>query len=145
MKELKFSSGVVTYSLNGECEVSFNPGDTEFVERFHAGFEEIAKIQDEYSKTERPETPGKEIFEIARNRDNKIKEIIDGIFNKPVSAALFENVSPCAYADGLPIWVNLMLSILDEIDANIDDIEKKADPRISKYTEKYGKYAKKRR
>ena len=33
MKELNFESGLVTYSLNGQCEVSFNPTDSNFVER----------------------------------------------------------------------------------------------------------------
>ena len=34
MKELNFDSGLVTYSLNGKCEVSFNPTDSNFVELF---------------------------------------------------------------------------------------------------------------
>ena len=32
------------------------------------------------------------------------------------------------------------LSILDEIEANIGDIQKQADPRIAKYKAKYQKY-----
>ena len=33
MPELKFENGLVTYNLNGACEVSFNPTDSAFVER----------------------------------------------------------------------------------------------------------------
>lgn len=37
MKELNFESGLVTYSLNGKCEVSFNPTDSNFIERLYPG------------------------------------------------------------------------------------------------------------
>ena len=43
MKELNFDSGLVTYSLNGKCEVSFNPTDSNFVERLYSAFEELDK------------------------------------------------------------------------------------------------------
>ena len=34
-----------------------------------------------------------------------------------------------------------MLTILDEIEENIGDIQKQADPRIARYKAKYQKYA----
>ena len=33
MKELNFDTGLVTYDLNGKVEVTFNPSDSNFVER----------------------------------------------------------------------------------------------------------------
>ena len=48
MKDLNFDSGVVTYSLNGKCEVSFNPTDSNFVERIYTAFNDLDKKQDEY-------------------------------------------------------------------------------------------------
>ena len=36
-------------------------------------------------------------------------------------------MSLCAFANGFPVWLNLMLSILDEIEANIGDIQKQAE------------------
>ena len=50
MKELVFDSGVVSYSLNGKCEVSFNPADHAFAERFYSAVDEMGKLQDEYAK-----------------------------------------------------------------------------------------------
>ena len=48
MKELNFDSGLVTYSLNGKCEVSFNPTDSNFVERLYSAFEDLDKKQESY-------------------------------------------------------------------------------------------------
>ena len=48
MKELSFDSGLVTYSLNGKCEVSFNPTDSNFVEKLYSAFEELDKKQEGY-------------------------------------------------------------------------------------------------
>ena len=43
MKELSFDSGLVTYSLNNRCEVTFNPTDSNFVQRLYSAFEELDK------------------------------------------------------------------------------------------------------
>ena len=48
MKELNFDSGLTTYSLNGKCEVSFNPTDSNFVEKLYSAFEELDKKQEGY-------------------------------------------------------------------------------------------------
>lgn len=50
MKELNFDSGLVAYSLNGKCEVSFNPTDSNFVERLYSAFEDLDKKQESYKE-----------------------------------------------------------------------------------------------
>lgn len=141
MKELNFDSGVVSYSLNGKCEVSFNPADRVFAERLYNTVDEMGKLQDEYAK-KAEELQGPEgVFDLARERDVEMGKVLDGLFNAPVCEAVFGSMSLCAFANGFPIWLNLMLSILDEIEANIGDIQKQTDPRIAKYKAKYAKYA----
>lgn len=140
MKELVFDSGVVSYSLNGKCEVSFNPADHAFAERFYNAIDEMGKLQDEYAKkAEALQNPG-EAFSLAKERDVEMGKVLDGLFNAPVCESVFGSMSLCAFANGFPVWLNLMLSILDEIEANIGDIQKQADPRIAKYKAKYQKY-----
>jgi len=134
LKELNFDSGVVSYSLNGKCEVSFNPADRAFAERFYNAVDEMAK------KAEARQGP-EGAFDLARERDVEMSKVLDGLFNAPVCEAVFGSMSLCAFANGFPVWLNLMLSILDEIEANIGDIQKQADPRIAKYKAKYQKYA----
>ena len=137
MKELNFDSGLVTYSLNGKCEVSFNPTDSNFVERLYSAFEDLDKAQIEKMADK------KEIFEFARERDAEMRGIIDGVFDAPVSEAVFGGMNVYAIANGLPVWCNLMMAVMDEIDTTFTREQKLTNPRISKYTAKYQKYQKK--
>ena len=53
MKELNFETGLVTYSLNGgKCQLSFNPTDSNFVEKLFNAFDTLDKKQEAY-KAER--------------------------------------------------------------------------------------------
>ena len=51
--------------------------------------------------------------------------------------ALFPGMNCYAIADGLPAWMNLVLAIADEVNANLDEERAKADPRLKAYTGKY--------
>ena len=80
MKELNFDSGLVAYSLNGKFEVSFNPTDSNFVERLYSAFEDLDKKQESYKAQIEKMADKKEIFEFARERDAEMRGIIDGVF-----------------------------------------------------------------
>lgn len=137
MKELNFESGLVTYSLNGKCEVTFNPTDSNFVERLYTAFEELDKKQEGYKAQIEKMANKKEIFEFARERDSEMRSIIDGVFGVPVSDAIFGDMNVYAVAAGLPVWCNLMLAVMDEIDTTFAREQKATNPRIAKYTAKY--------
>lgn len=142
MKDLNFDSGVVTYSLNGKCEVSFNPTDSNFVERIYTAFNDLDKKQDEYKSRIEKMADKKEIFEFARERDAEMRTIIDGVFDVPVCDAVFGGMNIYAMASGLPAWVNLMLAVMDECDTTFSREQKATNPRIAKYTAKWSKYKK---
>lgn len=137
MKELNFETGLVTYELNGRCEVSFNPTDSNFVERLYTAFEELDRKQEGYKAQVDKMADKKEIFEFARERDAEMRTIIDGVFDAPVSDALFGGMNVYAVAGGLPVWCNLMLAVMDEIDTTFAREQKATNPRIAKYTAKY--------
>ena len=139
MTELNFESGLVTYSLNGKCEVSFNPTDSNFVERLYAAFEELDKKQEGYRAQIEKMADKREIFDFARERDTEMRGIIDGVFDAPVSEAVFGGMNVYAVAGGLPVWCNLMLAVMDEIDTTFSREQKLTNPRIAKYTSKYRK------
>lgn len=143
MKELNFESGLVTYNLNGKVEVTFNPSDSNFVERLYAAFEDLDKKQEGYRTTVEKMADKREIFEFARERDREMREIIDGVFEVPVSEALFGGMNVYALAGGLPVWCNLMLAVMDEVDSTYAREQKATNSRIAKYTAKYQKYQKK--
>lgn len=143
MKELQFESGLVSYSIGGKLEVCFNPADPILVERLYSTIDELGKLQDAYAKKAEEIQDPKEAFGICRERDGKMQEILDGFFSAPVCETVFGNMSLCAFGAGFPVWLNLMLAVVDEVEANAGDIQKQADPRIAKYKAKYQKYAEK--
>lgn len=137
MKELNFDSGLVTYSLNGKCEVSFNPTDSSFVERLYAAFEELDKKQEGYKAQIEKMADKREIFDFARERDAEMRGVIDGVFDAPVCDAVFGSMNVYALSGGLPVWCNLMLAVMDEIDTTFAREQKATNPRVAKYTKKY--------
>lgn len=137
VKALNFESGLVTYNINGKCQVSFNPTDSNFVERLYLAFEDLDKKQESYKTQVEKLADKREIFDFARERDAEMRKIIDGLFDAPVSDSLFGGMSVYAVAGGLPVWCNLMLAVMDEIDTTFSREQKATNPRIAKYTEKY--------
>lgn len=140
MKELVFDSGVVSYSLNGKCEVSFNPADRVFAEKLYKAIDAMDALQSEYAKKGEELQGPDGAFDLARERDAKISEVLDSLFAAPVCASVFGDMSPCAFASGFPVWLNLMLTIVDEMDGNIGEIKSQAKERVSMYKAKYQKY-----
>lgn len=139
MKELNFDSGLVTYSLNGKCEVSFNPTDSNFVERLFKTFDDLDKKQEVYRADVEKASDSREVFEVARKCDAEMRAMVDEAMGTPVCDALFGDMNVYAMADGLPVWANLMLAIMDEIDTSFAKQKKLTDPRVAKYTSKYHK------
>lgn len=139
MKELKFDTGLVTFSLNGVCDVSFNPTDSAFVQRLFDAFNTLDRKQEAYKSEIEKISDKSKIFDIARERDREMREILDGIFEAPVCDALFGSMNVYALADGLPVWCNLMFAVMDEIDTSFAREQKATNARITKYTAKYHK------
>ena len=141
MKELNFETGLVTYKVNGKTEISFNPGDIGFVERLFNTFEGLAARQDS-ADVENREVSGTELFELAKKRDKEMRTEIDSIFGEPVCDKIFGNVNVYAQADGLPLWCNFLMAIIDEVDASVEKGQLKTSDRVEKYMAKYAKYNK---
>lgn len=139
MKELSFETGLVTYNLNGKADVTLNPTDSAFVERLFNTFDELDKKQEAYKAEIEKVADKREIFVIARKRDAEMRAMIDDTFGQPICDALFGGMNVYAMADGLPVWANLMLAVMDEIDTTFAREQKQTDSRIKKYTAKYHK------
>lgn len=137
--QFEFETGVKTYDLNKKVTVDFNPADTEFAKAIFDAFDEMDKLQ-EGMRAEVEKCPvTKEVFEIYRKYDKQMREKIDGIFGKPICEPLFGKMSLFAIADGLPVWANLMLAVMNEIETTLDAARKASEERIKKYTNKYKK------
>ena len=139
MAEIKFDTGIVEYRLNDTVSVSFNPTDLSFIESIFSAFDALDAKQDEYSKRVSGETDGKTLFNVARQMNDEMREIIDTAFGKPICSDLFGTMHVYAAGDGLPAWCNLMLAVIDEMDSAFAREKAKTNPRIQKYVKKYNK------
>lgn len=143
MKELTFETGLVTYSLNGACEVRFNPTDTAFARRLFDAFDALEQRQEGYQQQAAALREPREIFAFARERDQEMRQLLDGLLGAGTSDAIFGEMDLYAMAGGLPVWCNLLLALMDEMDAALAREKKAADPRLKKYLDKYRRQAKK--
>ena len=81
----------------------------------------------------------KEIFALAKETDGKIREVLNALFEKEVCEPLFGNMNLFAYSGGMPVWVNLMLALSDEMNTAMLAEADARDKRIEKYVKKYQK------
>lgn len=137
-KSLSFDTGVVEYEINGMATARFNPTDAAFAERLYNAFTELDARQDEFEKrvTEIGED-GEAMFAYAKERDEEMRGIIDGLLGEGVADALFPDMNCYALADGLPVWINLMLAVADEVATAYEGERGKGDPRLKAYDGKY--------
>ena len=147
--KLTISTGLKEYNITDEagnvkCTVYFNPTDPVFAQKLYDAFAALDKKDEQYHKriTEEAEkNNAAKLFEIAREMDAEMREMIDGIIGEGSCQAIFGYISVYAWSDGLPLWANLLLSIMDEMDEALNREKKASDPRIQKYMKKFGKKA----
>ena len=136
MKELTLDTGEIEYKINEKCTVRFNPTDPYFADRIYTALDELSKRQgsaDVNGMTTR------ETFDYLRKLDADMRQTIDGCFDAPVCDLLFGKTSVYASKDGTPLWMNLMLIIIDELDDGIKREKAFHSEKLAKYTKKYSR------
>ncbi|MBR4475004.1 MAG: hypothetical protein IKS55_15390 [Oscillospiraceae bacterium] len=139
MKNLTFDNGIEEYDLDGKVTVKFNPTDVAFLEKLSDSFQVLDLIQEEVKLSQEEITDEKDVFNLAKNLDTKMRDIINALFGQDVCTPLFGEMNLFASAGGLPVWANLMLAIADEVQNSMQGELKKREARIRKYTDKYKK------
>ncbi len=138
---LTFDSGVRDLELSDGKDrsvvVRFNPYDVMFIATVMDAAEKLDAVQQELTAFN-GET-WREIYEACVDADKKMREILDGIFNVPICEELFSGQSVHAIGNGFPAWANLLVAILDNMDAGLEAEKTKAQTRIRKYSGKYKK------
>ena len=74
---------------------------------------------------------------IDRDLTDELWDDIDGLFEEPVCDSIFGSMNLYAMADGLHVWTNFLLALMDETDSAFAREQKATNPRIQKYTAKY--------
>jgi len=143
-KSLSFDAGIVEYDVNGAATIRFNPTDAAFIEQFYRALTELDDKQDEFRKKVDAIGEDKEgMFAYAKERDRDMRATIDGMFGEGIADALFPNMNCYSLAGGLPVWMNFMFAVADEIEGAFADEGAKADPRMAEYSAKYDAMMKK--
>ena len=136
--DIQVNTGLQKFNLGGKVVVEFNPTDMAFAEKIYKTFEELDKKQQEY-KDRIPTLEDEQIFEFGREIDGEMRTAINNLFGIDVMTPLIGDMNVYALADGLPIWANIILAVMDTMEVQITDEQKKSQARINKYTKKYHK------
>lgn len=147
MKQLNVDMGLRSYNLNDGPEViHFNPTSAEFANKILKTVERCQKISESsrVSESDDLDTMLAKLEKVS----SEIRAAIDDAFDEPVSEKVFgKSGGVLSIADGLPVWMNFLMAVIDEIDANISSGDRKAGERMryykDKYEKKYAKYMRK--
>lgn len=137
MPNIDYDSGLITYTVNGGFELCFNPTDSGFVERLFNAFEVLDKKHESYRNAVEKMADKREIFDFTRKCDKEMRELVDQVFDAPVSDGVFGKINVYAFGSGLPIWANFILAVMDEIDTAFAREQKAMNPRLQMYLDKY--------
>ena len=140
MGVLNFQTSRKTYTVNDGCEISFDPADISFVNRLFDLMEKLEKQQGE-----KPENM-EDVFQAFAEKDRMMRAEIDAVFEDTVCEKVFGTTNIFSPAGGLPLCMNFLLAVIDEVEAASEKETKPSDrvnAYIRKYEKKYGKYVRK--
>lgn len=129
-KALSFSTGVREYDLNG-TSVYFNPTDESFIARIERTYDKL----EELTKAK----PKSNSFAEFEKLDESIRAELDGLLGEGVSDSLFGPVNSFAMVDGLPLWANVLVVVLEECWAEFEHEAERTEGRAKEHMAKYDK------
>ena len=136
MNALNFSTGIKTFDVNdGAAQISYNPTDVNFVSALYDQFVDCSERY-EADKDKKFEN-NTAFFEYAKQRDSEVRDGIDALFGEGSADSVFQGVSSYAMADGLPLWTNFLLAVIDTVPEEMSKQIKISKPRVEKYLKKY--------
>nr|DAG76250.1 MAG TPA: hypothetical protein [Caudoviricetes sp.]DAI22004.1 MAG TPA: hypothetical protein [Caudoviricetes sp.] len=128
------------FNVNGKAVIRFNPSDSKFATSFISAFESLLNRHEAFCNAAKKNP--EEFFTIAEKADADMREIINGLFGEDICTPIFDKMSMTAISEGLPLWLNFMLAIMDEITAELEEAKKKKmsiNPKLKKYLSKFDK------
>ena len=136
--ELNFANGVQSYTVNGvEDAFRLNPSDAEMLRKIYLALKGLEGKQKSREKAGEDSRDIHAVFERLRSLDQEMRGILDELFGKGLCDKIFGNMSLCALADGLPVWENFLLAVIDLFDDSVKREAALSDKRIQKYVQKY--------
>lgn len=136
MADLSINIGVEEYIINGKAKVLLNPTDPAFVSRLYNRFSELEE-QDKAWRDKISKLEGAEVLNAWEEGDQLFRAAVDDVLGEGTCETICGSVSVLAMADGAPIWMNILLGIIDVIDSGVAREEKAKNPKLQKYLSKY--------
>lgn len=141
MGTLSYNAGKREYTLPGGGVILFDPCDSEFANRVIVAFRNCQEVQKRFPKEGFSDLD--EQLSCIQGINNDIRKEIDSVFGEGAADKACCGSSPISISDGLPVWMNFLMAVIDEIDANMPEGEKRSRARVQQYMDKYNtKYAK---
>ena len=133
---IRFDTGIKEFSLNEKVKVYFCPTDMTFAERLFSVADAIEKKTEEYSERI-DKLNNRTVFDEAAALDREIRDLLNSLFDMDICTPLWGPMATYAVSDGAPGWANLILGIVDAMDADLEEQKKCTKERLKKYTAKY--------
>ena len=140
MRELNFNSGIESFSVNGvENVLRFNPTDIELLRKIYVSMKDLEAKQKERNSAQSDIDDIIDTLNKAKRLDTEMRGIIDGVFGDGLCNKIFGDVSLYSFADGLPVWQNFILAVIDLFDEATKREAALSNEKIQKYVKKYHK------
>ena len=132
--DIKINTGAKEFNFDGKVSIWINPTDPVFIGKMRETFQDLQKKQDEVKeKLDNAE----DIFEVCVQIDAEMREALLKLFGKDIVTPLVGDMNVYALADGMPIWAQILISLMDGIESYVAEENEKASEKIKAYTEKY--------
>ena len=136
--ELNFANGVQSYTVNGvEDALRLNPTDAEMLQKIYLAMKDLEGKQKERAKVGKRSEDIEETFSLLHALDQEMRGVLDGLFGDGLCEKIFGEMSLYASADGLPVWENFILAVIDLFDDSVKREAALSDKRIQKHVQKY--------
>lgn len=138
MVDLNINLGVEEYVINGKTKIYLNPTDPAFVGRMYARFADL-EAQDKEWRSKIASMENATVLQAWEEGDAIFRGAIDDLLGEGTCESICGSMSVLAFADGLPLWMNIMLGIIDMMDSAVAREQKATNPKLQKYLSKYHK------
>lgn len=138
MADLQINTGVEEFTLNGKFVVSYNPADPAFVSGLYNRFADLEE-RDRAWREKIKTLEGVDVLNAWAEGDALFRDALDDVLGAGCCAAVCGKTSVLAIADGAPIWMNILLAIIDTMDSAVAREQKATNPKLQKYLSKYHK------
>ena len=136
--ELNFDNGVQEYTVNGEENaLRLNPSDAEMLRKVYLAMKDLDGKQKSRSEDGKGNDDIHAVFDRLHALDQEMRSILDGLFGDGLCDRIFGEMSLYAMADGLPVWENFLLAVIDLFEDSVKREAALSDKRIQKHVQKY--------